>query len=70
MKKIVLLLVSLAVLCGCSASNVRITKSERYTFQPRPRFRINYNVMNDRGENITQEILTNNPEEWLLFTEI
>ena len=70
MKKIALLLVSLIVLMGCAASNVKITKSERYTFQPRPRFRINYNIMNDRGENITQEIITNNAEEWLLFTEI
>ena len=70
MKKFILCVVALFTLLGCSYGNVRITKSERYTFQPRPRFRINYNVMNDRGENITQEILTNNPEEWLLFTEI
>ena len=70
MKKALLLIASLIVLTGCAAGNVKITKSERYTFQPRPRFRINYNVINDRGENITQEILTNNPEEWLLFTEL
>lgn len=70
MKKVILYAVALFTLLGCSYGNVRITKSERYTFQPRPRFRINYNVTNDRGENITQEILTNNPEEWLLFTEI
>jgi hypothetical protein len=70
MKKIALLLVSLIVLSGCAAGNVRITKSERYTFQPRPRFRINYNIINDKGENITQEIINNNSEEWLIFTEI
>ncbi|MBR5900997.1 hypothetical protein IKZ40_01475 [bacterium] len=70
MKKIILCLVALFTLLGCSYGNVKITKSERYTFQPRPRFRINYNVINDKGENITQEVINNNSDEWLIFTEI
>ena len=64
------ILLACLVMCGCMYDNVRITKSDKYVFQPRPRFRINYKIHNDKDENITQEIINNNQEEWLLFTEI
>lgn len=71
MKRLFLTIFALLALMGCSYGTTRISSQfEASRFQPRPRFRINDKVLNDKGENITQEIINNNLEEWQLFTEI
>jgi hypothetical protein len=65
--------VGLAVLCllaACSPYRTHITRAEGLEFPDLYRFRVNYDVHDPEGVSLTDEIMNDDLERWLLFVEI
>jgi hypothetical protein len=64
---ILLLVVSLS---GCSPYITSFKKAEGIDFPGYKRFRINYSVHDDAGNNITDEIMKSETDRWFMFAEV
>ncbi|NLF40326.1 hypothetical protein GX586_12845 [bacterium] len=61
---------ALLVIAGCSPYQVRINKTEGLMLPNARSFRVNYDVHDDQGKSITDEIMRSEIERWYQFTEM
>ena len=57
-------------LAACSPFKITVKETPGVKMPGRYKFRMNYVVHDDKGRNITDEIMEKHLEKWLLFTEL
>ena len=69
LKKIIFFSIILLLLSSCSIVDKNIKRSQNVELKGRRTFRINYIIHDDKGEDITDEIMKSELDRWLLFVE-